>query len=433
MVNVEGIDETVAGARVQILMGNDFGGDGQNERVVETGGDGRFVVDLRNGPVRIWLGDLPAGYLAASIRDGIDNLTAGRAPAAIEREYRVRKGTIWRFRFTRGVEQKLSSGCVACRATLNAPLMSRPTADVHDPALLTLPAKASKVGLNLTESAPESAGLRTSALIMSVEWEANFRPHELREITRLLGSEHRFRLVDSGGRSALIDVPESIEPVSEAGQLLIRVALPATVPGDLAALTGKVVDSLGQRIAVAEVALRTPGAFAASEPRRKAMTDDQGRYRLTDIPRLGIGGKPLPVNVWVTKEGYAGFESALLTLKASNPDAPQVVNTIRLERGVTITGILVDPRGQPLAIDRTRMPNHARGLTANAYGLRAPPLLIVIDRAGKIAFRTDSVAADPAQTGVFRQLGWELQTMTEEKVNERIEKVLREEIEKVLE
>ena len=86
----------------------------------------------------------------------------------------------------------------------------------------------------------------------------------------------------------------------------------------------------------------------------------------------------------------------------------------------------------PLAIDRTRIPKHARGLTAQEYGLRAPPLFVVIDRAGKIAFRSGIGAADAAQTAVFRQMARDLQTMPEEKVNERIEKALRAEIEKAL-
>ena len=99
------------------------------------------------GRLGSWLSDLPAGYIVASIREGVDHLTVGPGQTAIERAYRVRKGTIWSFRFTRGAEQKPASGFVACRASVDVPVMSRSIADEHGQALLTLPAEGLKINL----------------------------------------------------------------------------------------------------------------------------------------------------------------------------------------------------------------------------------------------------------------------------------------------
>ena len=70
-----------------------------------------------------------------------------------------------------------------------------------------------------------------------------------------------------------------------------------------------------------------------------ATTDRQGRYRMRDIPRRAIDGRPLALRIVVTKDGYAGLESPSLTLKEGEPDKPHDVDPVVLVRGVSLGGI----------------------------------------------------------------------------------------------
>jgi hypothetical protein len=85
-----------------------------------------------------------------------------------------------------------------------------------------------------------------------------------------------------------------------------------------------------------------------------------------------------------------------------------------------------------LALDQTRIANHAVGKTAEVYGVTRPPALIVIDRAGKIAFRSDTAADDRNLAAVFMRIQTDPQAMTEEKANRLVERAIADEIEAVL-
>jgi hypothetical protein len=58
--------------------------------------------------------------------------------------------------------------------------------------------------------------------------------------------------------------------------------------------------------------------------------------------------------------------------------------------------------------------------------------VILIDRAGNIAFRTDTAAGDRNIAAVFNRMASNPNTMTEEKANGLIERALTQEIESVL-
>ena len=77
--------------------------------------------------------------------------------------------------------------------------------------------------------------------------------------------------------------------------------------------------------------------------------------------------------------------------------------------------------------------NHARGVTADRYGLRGYPAVIVIGRTGKIAFHCETAAGVGNLSAVFTQMGRNPMSMTERKVNELVERTLADEIERALE
>jgi hypothetical protein len=84
------------------------------------------------------------------------------------------------------------------------------------------------------------------------------------------------------------------------------------------------------------------------------------------------------------------------------------------------------------ALDQTRINGHSRGVTAQQYGVISYPVVILIDRAGQIAFRSDMAAYDRNVAAVFMQILTDPQGMTEEKANRLIERALAEEIEAIL-
>ena len=105
----------------------------------------------------------------------------------------------------------------------------------------------------------------------------------------------------------------------------------------------------------------------SNELRHQSTTTAEGRYRLRDIPRRRIDGEPFAFQIVVAKQGYAGFVSPSLTLNKGTTDKLQVVDSIRLEPGVAMSGIVVDHRGQPVAGARVRTskPISQSGLSAN--------------------------------------------------------------------
>ena len=84
------------------------------------------------------------------------------------------------------------------------------------------------------------------------------------------------------------------------------------------------------------------------------------------------------------------------------------------------------------ALDQVRIERHSRGVTAQKYGVINYPVVVLIDRAGKIAFRSDMAAGDRNVAGVFMKILTDPQAMTDEKANRLVERAIAEEIESVL-
>jgi hypothetical protein len=345
MVRVEGTGEAVKGARLLVRQGEIGENPPPKERVVETGADGRFAIDLQAGNVRAWFNAAPPGYWIPTNQAIFEAFAVGPNEPLIQKEYRVRKGTPWNVRFTRGADHRPFPGYMGGSGTGG---IFYAQADDRGQATLTLPTEGGKVTLSILESSPVSNQVRTGSLSANLEWEPNFRPDQLKDITRLEGNDRRFRLIDIDAKSATLQAHSSIEPVKEDGKLIIRVDLADRSSKDLGSLTGQVLDAQGQPIEGAEVAVASMGNPNSNEPRHRATTDAQGRYRLLDLPRRTIDGRPLPMRVLVSRSGYAGLATRI-SLNESDPEKPQIADPIRLERGVAIGGIVVDHRGQPVA------------------------------------------------------------------------------------
>ena len=364
-VKDEGTGQPVAGAKLRITIG---GLGNSTEEIVETGADGRFAIDLPAGNIRVWLSDLPAGFLVSGdrqrmvwltdlstaimvsgVRQGMEDLELPADRQKTDREYAVREGTIWSFQFVRGSDRRPFRGLVATSPTAIG--ASRAQGDDRGRASLTLPTEGPQAELAIRESDPlTSQEIQTGLLRLSLKWDQGFRPDVLEDITRLEGTKRRFRLVDAEGRSAEIQAPEQVEPVKEGGKLVFRVTVPYRDARDYGALTGQVLDEQGTPVAGAQVGVWGEGESRETDdlPHR-ATTDPQGRYRLREIPRRAIHGQPLRVRLIVTRDGFAGIQTPFLPLTESSVEKPQVVESIRLERGVSLSGIVVDHRGRPVA------------------------------------------------------------------------------------
>ncbi len=260
-VKLDGTGEPVAGAKLQISAGFVMGAGSRTEKVVESGTDGRFSVDLPAGNTRVWLSDPPAGYLVLSAQEAMEDLTVRPDQPVIRREYRLRKGSIWKFQFTRGSNRTPSTGFVSTVPLVRIPIVpSRALADDRGVARLTLPTEGGTAELGIRESGPLQSGvLQTGFLRMKLEWEPGFQPDLLEELSRLEGNDRRFRLVDADAKSATLEAPEPIEPVKENGKLVIRVSVLHRDAKDFAALTGQILDENGQPIPGARVGLSGAG------------------------------------------------------------------------------------------------------------------------------------------------------------------------------
>ena len=84
------------------------------------------------------------------------------------------------------------------------------------------------------------------------------------------------------------------------------------------------------------------------------------------------------------------------------------------------------------ALDQVRIAQNSRGVTAHQYGVNNYPVLILIDRRGTFAFRSDATAGDRNLAAVFMKILTEPEMMTKVKANQLIERAIAEEIQLVL-
>jgi hypothetical protein len=235
------------------------------------------------------------------------------------------------------------------------------------------------IELAIMETSPRSrAAIRTGSIRATLDWELGFRPDGVREISRLEGNERGFRMIDGEARTAVLRAPEPIEAVKAETKLVILVPVRYRDAKDFTALTGEVLDEQRQPLAGAQVSVVPPGDSGASDAlRHTATTDPRGHHRLRDIPRRAIDGSPIAVRLTVKQEGYAGVQ-APVSLTDGDADRPQVVDTIRLDRGVSLSGVVLDHRGR--VVPGAPVQSLQRSLRAKSAG---PPGATTTDENGR--------------------------------------------------
>ena len=214
---------------------------------------------------------------------------------------------------------------------------------------MTLPVQGQAVTFSFRESAPFSPLADTGSLTARLFWDTGFRPDEIQEVSSADGTVRGFRVIDANEKTATLRAESPIELINDKGRLVIRVALPDRKSRDFGAITGQVVDDHDRPIAGVKVGMTTGGFHVSSELRHQSTTNAEGQYRLREIPRRAIDGRRLELQILLAKEGYASFVSPSLTLKENATEKLELVEPIRLERGGSMSGIVVDHRGQPVA------------------------------------------------------------------------------------
>jgi Carboxypeptidase regulatory-like domain len=353
-VRVEETCEPIAGAIVRIHLDERNGFQAPRQTLVQTDADGRFVADLPAGVIRVEIAECPRGYYWLRKGPGsMDSFVVG-ADREIHREYLLRKGTTWDFQFTRGPERKPAAGYVAGSA-VNLQDQFQATADENGRLHITLPSEARLDYLELREFARDSFRLDTGSVFLSLEWEAGFQPAAVNEISQAADRGFGINLFDANSKSAILrTAPAIVEPLIENGRLVIRVSLPDRESSDFGAVTGLVLDEKDRPLPGVLVGLATSGSRVSNELRHHSTTTALGRYRLRDIPRRGIDGKPLEFQVVVAKQGHAGVVSTPLSFKEGTAAKFEVLDPIRLRPGVVLSGTVIDHRGRPVSGVRVR-------------------------------------------------------------------------------
>jgi RNA polymerase sigma factor (sigma-70 family) len=346
-VRLEETGEPVPGATIQVLIG----GSGQDHRAAartaRSGADGRFTVDVPPGSARAWTLTAPVGYLAPVDPQMFESFAVSRDEPIQRKDYVVRRGTVWDFRITRSHGAKPLPGLVTASDQANSFWSA---VDDAGRVRLTLPTGPGRVKASARESV-----MAAEWVPMTLEWQSGFRPDAVTSVTKLQGAPARYLLTDHSGKTATFSGTDKgrAAPRIDGGKLVVEVTLPESKPTACGDLTGNVIDTSGQPVAGASVALGWAGENGMSimsvDDGHHALTDAHGNYRLRSLPRFDSMGKPATIWLSVTKEGLAGADTKSFRFQPGAGDAPHIAQTVVLARGVSVSGTVVDPYGRPLA------------------------------------------------------------------------------------
>jgi RNA polymerase sigma factor (sigma-70 family) len=351
-VRLEGTDQPIAGAKVQVDLGTiDLKGD---MREALTDADGHYTIPLPEGNARPWILIPPPGYWLPDSNKRFEFFAVTPRQPEHRKDYLVRRGNVWKFLLTSGPRhQPAPSASVSSYAMPGErPIPLHCLANNEGSATATLPSEGGKVTLSLSPK-----DLTETRLLVKLDWDGGFQPDAVKTLKRWQdpGQPAHFQLTDEAGRSATLSGP--IDAAITAGQLVISASFPEAASKATGILAGTVLDQDGRLIADANVtisfAYRDWGAISSQDEHR-TWTDAQGQYVLRAVPRQTYQGDRTKLSVVVYKDGFAGVDSPLSkVVERANLFQPgdagtQVVETIRLQAGASLSGTVVDVEGRPV-------------------------------------------------------------------------------------
>ena len=366
-VRVEGTAEPVRGGRLTLFLGDVTAtGDPARSRTAESGEDGRFLVELPPGQAKAWTFEAPVGFWAPGNLRSQETFVLSPSQPVHRRDYVVRRGTVWPFRLI-GPDGRPVDGSIRA---------SRPGdrfqsgADGAGRVDLTLPSEGGKLMASAERGKPRSRMFDSMPLGIPLEWAAGFRPETVTAVERV-GDGYRLKddagraatigdppreIRDGAGRSIAIGETGRVEPAVVDGKLTIRVLFSAVNRGSYGNLSGRIVDQAGRPIEGVRVAPafhiregnRGGGAFP-DDKEHEATTDRNGQFLIRALPRSDVRGNPSSLSLVVRKEGLSTLQTPIFSFRPGEGDAPQVLDPIRIEPGVTLSGTVVDPEGRPVA------------------------------------------------------------------------------------
>jgi RNA polymerase sigma factor (sigma-70 family) len=340
VVRLEGTIEPLAGATIRVHQGASHL---DAARAVQSDKDGTFALDVDAGNAFVNFYP-PIGYLRSG--SGSEQIALTKTAPEASLNFRARRGTRWDFKVTNGPTGETVPG------TVTAFSRSRPTGGYRSQKaddgiqVLTLPSEFGEMSILVQK---ETRGGSFSSL--HLEWDDHFQPEAIKSIERVPGDAIRYRLTDLAGNSATLATTDLAEAKMVRGKLVIDVPLPAPDPKNLVELIGRVVDEHGKPIANALITLAylldTAGPHLSENLRPQTKTDSQGNYRFSAIECLFSAKKPGTVRLSASREGFASIESAPFQLEPP-VERPQNAGLIRLASGMSITGVVKDPQGNPV-------------------------------------------------------------------------------------
>ncbi len=339
-VRLHDTGEPVKGGKFSVLLGDSTNSREYGMRNVTSGDDGRFAVDLPPGLARAWTFFPPVGFWAPGNATSQETFVLSADHPSQIKDYLVRRGVIWTFQVIRGAKHEPVRAASVRASSEKEIFMTE--CDQAGRARLTLPQNGQKLTVY---ASPHSASLQS--FLVALEWDTQFSPDAVKAMNNRDG---RFHLTDDAGKTATIVESDAVHPTIVDRKLVLQVTLPEDDVKSFGSLTGRVVDGQNQPLDGAKVALAfggPSGSAMSGDPAHQVTTNDRGEFVIGSIPRQSVDGKPMKAFAVVTKDGYAGVDSQSITLPPNDGTKPPVLDAIRLEPGMSLSGTVVDPEGRP--------------------------------------------------------------------------------------
>ena len=249
-VRLEGTNEPIAGAKVQVDLGTlDLHGD---MREALTDANGHYTIALPEGNARPWILIPPPGYWLPDANKRLEFFAVTPQQPVYRKDYFVRRGSVWKFLLTSGPRhQPAPSASISSYAMPGErPIPIRCLANNEGSATATLPSEGGKVTLSLSPKV-----LTETRLLVKLNWDGGFRPDAVKTLKHREDPRQpaHFQLTDEAGRSATLSGP--IDAAITAGHLVVSASFPEADSKATGILTGTVVDRDGHPIADANVTI----------------------------------------------------------------------------------------------------------------------------------------------------------------------------------